>query len=100
MLSLTVQKLLNQNRQTSKQTLLNTTLTVQVVMTKRSKPPSPSRGAQLGAQRRHRSRHAIDVQGTVKTQELLRFHNRQQRGIKPRFRFGFAEKPQIRYRFR
>jgi len=30
----------------------------------------------------------INVQGTVKTLEQLRFRNRQQRGIKPRFRFG------------
>ena len=30
----------------------------------------------------------INVQGTVKTLVQLRFRNRQQRGIKPRFRFG------------
>jgi len=44
----------------------------------------------------------INVQDTVKTLEQLRFRNRQQRGIKPRFRFGsvLPEKPRFRYRFR
>ena len=53
--------------------------------------PSPSHveeGSAAGTIGDNTRVRVINVQRTVKTLELLRFQNRQQRGIKPRFRFG------------
>ena len=54
-------------------------------MPRRAAPPAQSATTRAATPARP---CVINVQGTVKTLEQLRFQNRQQRGIKPRFRFG------------